>query len=59
MAEVTFTDKYIGIFLEKMHQLGIADDMTVIFTSDHGTELADLSGPGKRESQLHPFTIQS
>ncbi len=58
MAEVTFTDKYIGVFLEKLDQLGLTDSTAVIFTSDHGTELADLTGLGKRESKLHPFTTQ-
>lgn len=58
MAEVTFTDKYIGMFLENLHKLGLEDDTALIFTSDHGTELADLSGLGKRESQLHPFTTK-
>ena len=56
MAGVTFTDKYIGMFLERLDHLGLADTTVVIFTSDHGTELADLTGLGKRESELHPFT---
>ena len=58
MAEVTFTDKYIGMFLERLDQLGLTGTTAVIFTSDHGTELADLTGLGKRESELHPFTTQ-
>jgi arylsulfatase A-like enzyme len=46
------------MFLENLHKLGLEDDTALIFTSDHGTELADLSGLGKRESQLHPFTTK-
>ena len=58
MAEVTFTDKWIGMFLERLGQLGLTDSTVVIFTSDHGTELADRSGLGKRGSEPYPFNTQ-
>lgn len=56
--EVTLTDKHVGMFLERLDRLGLSDSTVVIFTSDHGTELADLTGIGKREAHLHPFTTQ-
>ncbi len=39
--EVTMVDRWIGLLLEKLEQLGIADDTVVIVTSDHGTGLGD------------------
>ncbi len=58
MGEVTFTDKYIGMFLERLDRLGLTDSTVVIFFTDHGTELADHTGLGKRNSELHPFNTQ-
>lgn len=58
MAEVTFTDKWIGMFLERLDELGLTDSTVVIFTSDHGTELADRTGLGKRGSEPYPFNTQ-
>lgn len=33
---ITLMDKHIGIILDKLDQLGLADSTLVIFTSDHG-----------------------
>jgi uncharacterized sulfatase len=33
---VSFTDKYIGSILDKLDELGIADNTIVVFTTDHG-----------------------
>src|SRR5699024_5834370 len=33
---VSMMDKYIGEILDKLEQLGLADDTVIIFTSDHG-----------------------
>jgi len=34
--EVTLVDTWVGRFLDRMDQLGLRDDTTVIFTTDHG-----------------------
>jgi len=34
--EVTLVDRWIGMLLEKIEDLGLLDDTAVIFTSDHG-----------------------
>ena len=34
--EVTFVDKWIGIFLEVLKDLGLYDESLIIYTSDHG-----------------------
>lgn len=33
---ISFMDKYIGKILDKLDELGIADDTIVVFTTDHG-----------------------
>ena len=58
LGEVTFTDKYVGTLLDAVDRLGLADSTAVIFTSDHGTELNDHTGFGKRKEELHPFTTR-
>ncbi len=56
--EVTFTDAQIGMLLDELDQLKLRDDTAVIFFTDHGTELADHTGWGKRNTELHPFNTQ-
>jgi arylsulfatase A-like enzyme len=46
-AEVTFSDKWLGIFLDGVRQLGMLDDTLLIFTSDHGHQLAEHDIIGK------------
>ncbi len=45
--ECTFVDKWIGHLLDKLEDLGMADDTIVIITSDHGTELWDHGAVSK------------
>ena len=52
---VTFVDKWIGAFLDKLDQMHMLEDTTVIFTSDHGTELWDKGRFGKGGDRLHPY----
>ncbi len=40
-AEVTFSDRCIGRLLERVQQLGLADDTIIVFTTDHGTHLGE------------------
>jgi len=52
--EVTMVDTWIGRFLETVERLGILDDTTIIFTSDHGTL---LDGPGDNGLLCKPTTV--
>ena len=52
---VTFVDKWIGAFLDKLEQMGRMDDTAVIFTSDHGTELWDKGRFGKGGDRLYRY----
>ena len=40
-AEVTFSDRCIGRLLERVRQLGLADDTIIVFSTDHGTHLGE------------------
>ncbi|MFC1806561.1 sulfatase, partial [Planctomycetota bacterium] len=52
---VTFVDKWIGVFIDKLDQMGFLDDTAVLFTSDHGTELWDKGRFGKGGDRLHHY----
>jgi len=52
---VTFVDKWIGVLLDKLGQMGFLDDTAVIFTSDHGTELWDKGRFGKGGDRLYRY----
>ncbi len=58
LGEVTFTDKYVGRLLDEIDRQNLRDSTVVIFFSDHGTELNDHTGFGKRETELHPFNTR-
>jgi arylsulfatase A-like enzyme len=45
--EVTFADKWLGVFLDRANQLGMLDNTLLIFTSDHGHQLAEHGIIGK------------
>ncbi len=46
-AEATLVDRWIGYLLEKVEELGLYEDTTVIFTSDHGFYLGEHGLVGK------------
>ncbi len=53
-AEVTMTDRWLGVFLDRLHQLRLDRDTIVVLTSDHGYLLGDHGWTGKSPTQLHP-----
>ncbi len=56
--EVTFVDKWVGAFLNKIDELKLWDDTIVMVLSDHGTQLKDHTRFGKGPDELHPFNTQ-
>jgi arylsulfatase A-like enzyme len=56
--EVTFVDRWVGAFLEKVTELKLWDNTLVVFTSDHGTQLMDHGSFGKGCTELHPFNTR-
>ncbi len=55
---VSFVDKWIGVFLEKLEQMHLLDKTAVIFTSDHGTELWDKGKFGKGADRLYAYNTR-
>ena len=45
--EVTLVDRWVGMLLQKIEDLGLLENTAVIFTSDHGTYLGEHNYVGK------------
>ena len=56
-AEVTMTDRWLGVFLDRLHALGLAEDTVIVLVSDHGYLLGEHGWTGKIASMLHPQLI--
>jgi arylsulfatase A-like enzyme len=56
-AEVTMTDRWMGVFLDKVHDLGLEDDTVIVLVSDHGIYVGDHGYTGKIAGRLHPELI--
>jgi arylsulfatase A-like enzyme len=52
-AEVTFVDKWLGLFLDHARQSGALDNTLLILTSDHGHQLAEHEIIGKLPQGLY------
>ena len=50
--EVTFTDRWVGHFLDRVRKLGLDDDTIVVYCSDHGTHLGEFGCVQKTPSLL-------
>jgi arylsulfatase A-like enzyme len=57
-AEVTMTDRWLGVFLDRLHELGLASNTVVVLVADHGFLLGEHGWTGKIASSLHPQLIQ-
>jgi arylsulfatase A-like enzyme len=57
-AEVTMTDRWLGVFLDKLHALRLEGDTIVVLVSDHGIYLGDHGMTGKSSITLHPQLIR-
>jgi arylsulfatase A-like enzyme len=53
-AEVTMTDHWLGVFLERFHALGLDQSTVILLLSDHGFLLGEYGWTGKIASMLHP-----
>ena len=52
-AECTLVDKYVGRVLQRIDECGLADEVMVIFTTDHGFMLGEHNIMGKGSSPLY------
>jgi arylsulfatase A-like enzyme len=63
-AEVTLVDTWLGHFLDRLANLGLAENTLVVLLSDHGVLLGEYGWVGKRYSEIHeelshvPFLIR-
>ncbi|MBB4660703.1 sulfatase family protein [Conexibacter arvalis] len=57
-AAVTQTDAWLGHFLSRFYDSGLADDTAIVLLSDHGMVLGDRGWTGKPALELHPELIQ-
>ena len=55
--EVTMTDRWLGIFLEHCHCLGIMDETLLVVFSDHGHSLVEHGVMGKLPFSSYPELI--
>jgi arylsulfatase A-like enzyme len=53
-AEVTMTDRWLGVLLDKLRALGRANDTVVVLVSDHGILLGEHGWTGKISTALYP-----
>ena len=52
-AEVTLVDVWLGRFLDRLENLGLAENTLVVLLSDHGVLLGERGWVGKRYSEMH------
>jgi arylsulfatase A-like enzyme len=57
-AEVTMTDRWLGVFLDRLEELRLERETVVVFVSDHGFYLGDYGLTGKSSVVLHPSLIR-
>jgi arylsulfatase A-like enzyme len=57
-AEITMTDRWLGVLMDKLHQLGRADDTVIVLVADHGILLGEHGWTGKISVALHPALIR-
>jgi arylsulfatase A-like enzyme len=63
-AEVSLVDAWLGTFLDRLANLGLAENTLVVLLSDHGVLLGEYGWVGKRYSEIHtelsqvPFLIR-
>ena len=57
-AEVTMTDRWLGILVDRLFQLGLERDTVIVLVGDHGILLGDHGWTGKIPIALHPELAQ-
>lgn len=57
-AAVTMTDRWLGTFLDRFDELGLADNTAIVLLADHGVLLGERGWLGKIPGELHPEMAQ-
>jgi arylsulfatase A-like enzyme len=53
-ASLTLTDRWLGVFLDSLHELGLERETTLVLVGDHGFYLGERGWTGKIHWILHP-----
>jgi arylsulfatase A-like enzyme len=53
-AEVTLTDRWLGVLFDRLHDLNLENETVVALVSDHGILLGEHGWTGKISTALHP-----
>ena len=53
-AEVTMTDRWLGVLLDRLHELNLERETVIGLVSDHGILLGEHGWTGKISTALHP-----
>lgn len=53
-AEVTMTDRWLGVFLDRLHELRLDRETAIVLVADHGYLLGEHGYTGKKAEYLHP-----
>jgi arylsulfatase A-like enzyme len=53
-AEVTMTDRWLGVLFDRLHELNLENETVVALVSDHGILLGEHGWTGKISTALHP-----
>ena len=56
-AEVTMTDRWLGVFMDRLHELGLEDDTIIVLAADHGFLVGEHGLTGKHWNRLYPELI--
>ena len=56
-AEVTMTDRWLGVLLERLGDLGLAEDTVIVLVADHGIFIGEHGWTGKISVALHPELV--
>ncbi|MGH2845724.1 MAG: sulfatase family protein [Thermoleophilaceae bacterium] len=56
-AEVTMTDRWLGVLIERLYALGLERETVIALVADHGFLLGEHGWTGKIASMLHPELI--
>jgi arylsulfatase A-like enzyme len=53
-AEVTMTDRWLGVLLDRLHDLNLERETVIVLVSDHGILLGEHGWSGKVSTALYP-----
>ena len=53
-AEVTMTDRWLGVFLDRLYELGLERETVIVLVGDHGILLGEHGWTGKISIALYP-----